>query len=691
MNWITEPGMIAEITEGQPIEFPFLTTSPNATFTTSDVTILESAGFLLSGNGLFQGITHDVDIHNPHYLLKSSLPLSEQVKFLSNVRGFLDLSFDVTADDGVDQITETFFIRMVDFDRYPYWVPDLRSIELPEVETGDNVNFDFITEFTDFLGMDGEQLTLGNELLTLGGFVPTVSDPDEDQLTFNLKDGVPTLLVGSLPTNLTLDPSGKIVGIVSSFPNTFGLSRTYQFIIRVSDGLFFVDKLFVMKVKRTINSIPVWDNTTSPPSNIRPLAELTIAQPVDFRVLATDNDFDELTYKLTGTFPIDGLIFDNGRIHGTVGLSNSIGNVTFTVGVTDKFTLVENPNESDYVYQNRTFEINLDPYNHQLVSIDPIILEWVTPEGSLGKLLESEPSFYSLQVNTNSMVRFEVVSGSLPTGLTLSETGLIMGRATTPGIFTFQVIVFLSNNPTVFLLRQFELEITATYDVPVAYIRSHLNYNIKSDILNEISNINVSLFRSIDANYNTSLNPYIMTVEAVSKGAFYYAIKNKLPNSNPATWNRKTISPQQNYHSKLTLITGQARNVPVVIDDVYYYDALVLDLYDPAATIGGFDSEGEYDPVLYPAYDAGKITNPEEILPSSVNNWRTDIAIENEILPRWMQGKYNLAIVLLFLEKNTGNDVEIQLRDKLSGRSIVIDNYIYNDTFRFKFPPGDIN
>jgi len=133
---------------------------------------------------------------------------------------------------------------------------------------------------------------------------------------------------------------------------------------------------------------------------------------------------------ISGSLP-EGLTLDTstGTIRGTPA-SAAIGTSTFTLRVTDS----QSPSEQD----ERTFSITVAPSEElAITSTSPL------PEAKVGV-----PYEYSFRA-TGGKPRYSwnVASGSLPGGLTLSEHGLLSGTPTQHGDFTFEISVTDSQQP----------------------------------------------------------------------------------------------------------------------------------------------------------------------------------------------------------------------------------------------------
>ena len=87
-------------------------------------------------------------------------------------------------------------------------------------------------------------------------------------------------------------------------------------------------------------------------------------------------------------------------------------------------------------------------------------LSWVTPTGTVASVLVGVPVTFNIQVvdsaNTGSTVTYSVISGSLPTGLTLSTSGVISGTAS----YTALGNNYLSSQTYSFIIRAIASDLT---------------------------------------------------------------------------------------------------------------------------------------------------------------------------------------------------------------------------------------
>ena len=175
----------------------------------------------------------------------------------------------------------------------------------------------------------------------------------------------------------------------------------------------------------TINCVPLTMITASP------LPSGTVGQAYS-RQIQTSGGVAPITYSIiSGTLPTGlSLNSSTGMISGTPSAS---GSYSFTVRATDNCCTGVTTPVCQQVQRAFTLQINTPPCPALSIT-SPSVL----PSGTVGQ-------GYSTQLQTTggqAPISFSlVVSGSLPTGLTLNSTGLISGTPTGIGTYNFTVTV----------------------------------------------------------------------------------------------------------------------------------------------------------------------------------------------------------------------------------------------------------
>lgn len=226
------------------------------------------------------------------------------------------------------------------------------------------------------------------------------------QLSVNDPDSTPTFTIvdGSLPSSVTLSSSGLISG---ANPRD---NLTYTFTVEANDGVNQVQRQFTFVA---FNEAPVWATDGD-------LGTIT-GSSFSKSLSATDNDSAVLTYSVNplSELPVGVNLSNNGVLSGLNPLTNT--SHTFDIDVSDGVNVI-----------TRTFFF-------YAYSEAPV---WVS-NASLGSF---DTPTISIQLRAtdaeNEPLTYAVVAGSLPTGLTLTSSGLISGNNPFDGLtssFTISV------------------------------------------------------------------------------------------------------------------------------------------------------------------------------------------------------------------------------------------------------------
>lgn len=200
-----------------------------------------------------------------------------------------------------------------------------------------------------------------------------------------------------LPAGLSLAPNGYVFGILPAAPTE---NQIITFGAKASDGPHTVSKTFTITALVNVN--PVF----TVPALIEAISEV----PLAFALTAADPlGQSEINYTMLTALPA-GMTFENGMLSGTP------VNVTET---TDYTFSVEASNGELSTVQEFTFRVAPD--------LAPV---WETEEGLILSKVSGLNVSYQLVANdpNGRPLTFTVQSGELPTGLTLSSSGLIAGK-----------------------------------------------------------------------------------------------------------------------------------------------------------------------------------------------------------------------------------------------------------------------
>ena len=372
---------------------------------------------------------------------------------------------------------------------------------------------------------------------------------------------------GTLPPGVTMSKSGLISGIVQLTPDekygsyggydgsgaedefdgtydrtvaTKSVSKNYDFVVRVSDGTSFVEQnnsIFVYsadfwRVSNTAITIDLTEIDGSPltmdlSANRRPVfrtgSDLGTFRHDNALVVKIDvEDFDalqgDLEYSIqSGSLP-PGISIDinSGELYGQLARQSAV--------------------EVDYnftIRANRTISSELNVFTDQAFTMKvigelDIGIAFTTPE-TVGTLKANIPSLLNVEAVTdeaNRVLSYSVTGGSLPTGITLSEQGNLIGTIDPSDFtdstrsFTFKVTVsdqyqdaatskeFIVNVDIPFT----KIEYGNMSGYATSFIDQNIFYSIAQDPnINSVDNI----FRPDDPNFGMRLKPNMLMMSGL--------------------------------------------------------------------------------------------------------------------------------------------------------------------------------
>jgi hypothetical protein len=577
------------------------------------------------------------------------------------------------------------------------------------------------------------------------------------------------IVKGSLPPGVTMTKTGLISGVVElteaekSIPRggfdginddyddvvydrtvtTKSVSKNFDFVIRVSDGTSSVEQdnsIFVYSADYwridntditidmdTISGFPL---TIDYSANRRPIfttgSDLGTFRHDNNVVIKIDvEDFDplqaDLEYSIqSGSLPT-GLQIDinSGEIYGTLPRQSAVEvDYTFTV----RANRTVSPGVS--VFTDQTFTMKV------IGEID-IGIAFTTPT-VVGTLTADIPSLLSIEAvaeETNRVLSYSVTSGSLPTGITLSEQGNLIGTID-PSDFTDST---RSYTFTVTVSDQYQSAATSkaftlNIDIPytqieygnmtghaTSFIDQNIFYNIAQD-----PNINSTdyIYRPEDTNFGMKLKPDMLMMaglEAQTLTAFQQQMEQNHAPKTLYFGDLKTAVAKEGTTTKYEVVYIEIKDALVnnegvaVSSAVRLRDAVVKPLLGPRAssmnatadyvdyevtTDGGLSFSTSGSKVRYANQLSADLGTMATLYPNAVANMRTRMKSlghkEWDYLPLWMKTTqagdlaplgYVMAVPIAYCKPGTSALVKKRIEDKaLNFKNIAftIDRYVVN-------------
>jgi len=433
---------------------------------------------------------------------------------------------------------------------------------------------------------------------------------------------------GSLPPGVTMTIGGKISGVVElaiddeygpqggydfdAFPDfsaltpsdggnaldpkniydrtVFSRSRSinYDFIVRVTDGVSSVDRNFnifvysadywvVSNSNVTIDQTLIGDNSVTMDLHTgRPPVFTTASDLGTFRhdnkvLIRIDvSDFDplqaNLEYSITSGALPTGLSIDlqSGEIYGTLS-SQAAVEVDYTFTVRANRVVATGLN----TFSERTFTM-------KVVGEINIGISFLTPD-IIGTLTAGIPSLLSIETvdeEPNRVLSYNVTSGSLPTGITLSEAGNLIGTID-PSDFTDST-------------RAFTFEVTVSDQYQTAATKKDFTLNIDIPYTQtEYGNMSGHATSFIDQNvfYNISQDPNINSPEYIYRAEDpNFGMQNKAEMLLLAGLEAQTLTVFQRQmeqnHAPKTLYFGDIKTAEAKEDGVVKYEVVYVEMKD---------------------------------------------------------------------------------------------------------------
>ena len=573
---------------------------------------------------------------------------------------------------------------------------------------------------------------------------------------------------GTLPPGVTMSKSGLISGIVQLTPDekygsyggydgsgaedefdgtydrtvaTKSVSKNYDFVVRVSDGTSFVEQnnsIFVYsadfwRVSNTAITIDLTEIDGSPltmdlSANRRPVfrtgSDLGTFRHDNALVVKIDvEDFDalqgDLEYSIqSGSLP-PGINIDinSGELYGQLARQSAV--------------------EVDYnftIRANRTISSELNVFTDQAFTMKvigelDIGIAFTTPE-TVGTLKANIPSLLNVEAVTdeaNRVLSYSVTGGSLPTGITLSEQGNLIGTIDPSDFtdstrsFTFKVTVsdqyqdaatskeFIVNVDIPFT----KIEYGNMSGHATSFIDQNIFYSIAQDPnINSVDNI----FRPDDPNFGMRLKPNMLMMsglEAQTLTAFQQQMEQNHAPKTLYFGDIKTAVAKEGTNTKYEVVYIEMKDNlenndgVAVSSSINIRDAVTKPLLGPKAssmiatadyvdyevtTDGGLSFSIAGSKVRFANQLSADLGFIETVFPNAVANMRSRMKSlghkEYDYLPLWMKTTqsgdlaplgYVKAVPICYCKPGTSGLVKKRIIDKaLNFKNIAftIDRYI---------------
>src|SRR5210317_288282 len=575
------------------------------------------------------------------------------------------------------------------------------------------------------------------------------------------------IVQGSLPPGVTMSKTGLISGIVQlTDDQRYGerggydasqeeyddvvydktvtsksISKNFDFIVRVSDGTSFVEQnnsIFVYsadfwRVSNTAITIDATEIDSSPltmdlSANRRPVfrtgSDLGTFRHDNAMVVKIDvEDFDplqgDLEYSIqSGSLPA-GISIDtnSGELYGKLARQSAVEvDYTFTVRA------------------NRVVSTGINVFTDQAFTMKvigelDIGIAFTTPT-VVGTLKADIPSLLSIEVvaeETNRVLSYSVTAGALPTGITLSEQGNLIG-AIDPSDFTDSTRTYTF---TVTVSDQYQeaatsKEFTVNLDIPytqteygnmlghaTSFIDQNIFYSIAQDPnINSVEN----MYRPEDPTFGMKVKPDMLMMsglEAQTLTVFQQQMEQNHAAKTLYFGDIKTAVAKEGTDTKYEVVYIEIKDSLVnksgnaVSSAIKLRDAVVKPMLGPRAssmsatadyvdyevtTDGGLSFSTSGSKVRYANQLSADLGAMEILYPNAVANMRSRMKNlghkEWDYLPLWMKTTqagdlaplgYVMAVPIAYCKPGTAALVKKRIEDKsLNFKNIAftIDRYV---------------
>jgi hypothetical protein len=519
------------------------------------------------------------------------------------------------------------------------------------------------------------------------------------------------------------------------------ISKNFDFIVRVSDGTSFVEQnnsIFVYsadfwRVSNTAITIDATEIDSSPltmdlSANRRPVFRTgsdlgTFRHDNAFVVKIDVEDFDslqgDLEYSIqSGSLPAGVSIdINSGELYGQLARQSAV-ETTYTFTVRANRVVATGVN----VFTDQEFTMKV------IGEID-IGITFTTPT-VVGTLKADIPSLLSIEAiaeETNRVLSYSVTSGALPTGITLSEQGNLIG-AIDPSDFTDSTRAYTF---TVTVSDQYQSaatskEFTINLDIPytqieygnmsghaTSFIDQNIFYSIAQDPnINSVEN----MYRPEDANFGMKVKPDMLMMsglEAQTLTAFQQQMEQNHAPKTLYFGDLKTAVAKEGTTTKYEVVYIEIKDNMVnkdgvaVSSSIQLRDVVAKPVLGPRAssmnatadyvdyevtTDGGLSFSTSGSKVRYANQLSADLGFIETVYPNAVANMRSRMKSlghkEWDYLPLWMKTTqagdlaplgYVAAVPICYCKPGTSALVKKRIEDKsLNFKNIAftIDRYV---------------
>jgi len=720
--WTTTAGKIATINEQVAYSLQLEANDPVAMGDSTAITYSVIAGSLPAG---MQVTTDGLLTGTPAEVAKRTL-YTFVVRATAGT-AITDRTFSLDVE-GADTPTFTTAAGQLQLDDSTsvglYWVIDGASISLQmqatdtDTEAGQSLVYEIVQgELPPGITMSKTGLISGIVQLT-------------DDQRFGLRDGYD----GSGSDN-------KFDGVFDKTVSSKSISKNFDFIVRVSDGTSFVEQnnsIFVYSADfwRVSNTAITIDTTELDESaltmdlsaNRRPVfrtgSDLGTFRHDNALVIKIDvEDFDplqgDLEYSIqSGSLP-SGVSIDlnSGELYGQLARQSAVEvDYTFTVRANRVVSTGVN------VFTDQTFTMKV------IGEID-IGIAFTTPT-VVGTLKADIPSLLSVEAvtdETNRVLSYSVTSGSLPSGVTLSDQGNLIGTIN-PSDFTDSTRAYTF---TVTVSDQYQeaatsKEFTVNLDIPytqieygnmsghaTSFIDQNIFYSIAQDPnINSVENI----YRPEDPTFGMRVKPNMLMMsglEAQTLTAFQQQMEQNHAAKTLYFGDIKTAVAKEGTDTKYEVVYIEIKDSLVnksgsaISSAIKLRDAVVKPMLGPRAssmnatadyvdyevtTDGGLSFSTAGSKVRYANQLSADLGYMETLYPNAVANMRARMKSlghkEWDHLPLWMKTTqsgdlaplgYVMAVPICYCRPGTSGLVKKRIEDKqLNFKNIAftIDRYV---------------